>query len=100
MPDTAELMGLALSPRDERLDPEKNGRSSAQYLKYLFEKFHDWRLALAAYNAGEGTVHRLLEKHKTRSYDAIAQDIACRNSDAAPKWRPPSSVAKESRWRT
>jgi len=41
----------------------------AQYLKYLYDRFKDWRLALAAYNAGEGRVQKLLDRYKTGSYD-------------------------------
>lgn len=37
-------------------DPETNIRFGTYYLSYLFEKFGSWRVALAAYNAGEGRV--------------------------------------------
>ena len=37
-------------------DPEINIRAGSYYLTYLFEKFGSWRVALAAYNAGEGRV--------------------------------------------
>ena len=85
MPDTAEIMGLNLSPRDERFDPEKSARSSARYLKYLYSKFGDWRLTVAAYNAGEGTVRRLLEKRGAHSYDAIAEDLPAETQMYVPK---------------
>jgi membrane-bound lytic murein transglycosylase D len=85
MPDTAEIMGLTLSPRDERFDPLKSARSSAQYLKYLYGKFGDWRLTMAAYNAGEGTVRRLLEKHRAHTYDAIAVDLPAETQLYVPK---------------
>ena len=35
--------------------PSPSATASAQYLKMLKDKFGSWRLALAAYNAGEGT---------------------------------------------
>jgi membrane-bound lytic murein transglycosylase D len=54
MPDTAKRFGLSLWPRDQRFQPEPSATASAQYLKYLYDRFKDWRLALAAYNAGEG----------------------------------------------
>jgi soluble lytic murein transglycosylase-like protein len=54
MPATAERFGVA-----DPHDPEDNLRGSAQYLRWLLERYGgDVRLALAAYNAGEGTVDR------------------------------------------
>lgn len=85
MPDTAELLGLSLKPRDQRLDPEKNARVSARYLKYLYEKFGDWRVTLAAYNAGEGLVRRLLEKERASSYDEIAAQLPAETQMYVPK---------------
>jgi len=85
MPDTARMLGLALAPGDQRLDPEKSARSSARYLKYLFEKFGDWRLVVAAYNAGEGRVRRLLEKRRARSYDEIATELPAETQMYVPK---------------
>ncbi len=66
MPDTAKRFGLSLWPRDQRYQPEPSATASAQYLKYLHDRFKDWRLALAAYNAGEGTVQKLLDRYKTQ----------------------------------
>jgi membrane-bound lytic murein transglycosylase D len=61
-----------LWPRDQRYQPEPSATASARYLKYLHDRFKDWRLALAAYNAGEGTVQKLLDRYKKGGYDAIA----------------------------
>jgi membrane-bound lytic murein transglycosylase D len=72
MPETAELLGLSLRPTDDRYVPMKSARAAAQYLKYLYEKFSDWSLALAAYNAGEGRVRRLLDQSRSQTYEAIA----------------------------
>jgi soluble lytic murein transglycosylase len=41
-------------------DPEINVRYGAWYLGHLFRKYHDQRLVLAAYNAGQGNVDRWL----------------------------------------
>jgi membrane-bound lytic murein transglycosylase D len=75
MPATAKRFGLSLWPRDQRYQPEASATASARYLKYLYDRFKDWRLALAAYNAGEGTVQKLLDRHKTGGYDAIAEHL-------------------------
>ena len=72
MPDTAKRFGLSLWPRDQRYQPDPSATASARYLKYLYDRFKDWRLALAAYNAGEGTVQKLLDRYKANSYDDIA----------------------------
>lgn len=85
MPATAKRFGLSLWPRDQRYQPEPSATASAQYLKYLHGRFKDWRLALAAYNAGEGTVQKLLDRHKTRSYDAIAEHLPAETQMYVPR---------------
>jgi membrane-bound lytic murein transglycosylase D len=85
MPDTARRFGLSLWPRDQRYQPEPSATASAQYLKYLHDRFKDWRLALAAYNAGEGTVQKLLDRYKTHSYDDIAQHLPAETQMYVPR---------------
>jgi membrane-bound lytic murein transglycosylase D len=85
MPDTAKRFGLSLWPRDQRLQADRGAAASAQYLKYLHDRFKDWRLTLAAYNAGEGTVQKLLDRYKTRSYDAIATHLPAETQLYVPK---------------
>ena len=85
MPDTAKRFGLSLWPRDQRLQPDANARASAQYLKLLYDRFKDWRLALAAYNSGEGTVQRLLKKHNARTFDEISTHLPAETQMFVPK---------------
>jgi membrane-bound lytic murein transglycosylase D len=85
MPETAKRFGLSLWPRDQRFQPEPSATASAQYLKYLYDSFHDWRLVLAAYNCGEGTVQRLLDRYKTRSYDDIAEHLPAETQMYVPR---------------
>lgn len=57
---------------DERLDPERAGWASANYLKRLYDRFDDWGLALTAYNTGPTRMRRLVKRHKTRDIGALA----------------------------
>ena len=85
MPATAKRYGLSTWPLDHRLRPEESARAAAQYLGYLHGEFKDWRLALAAYNAGEGTVHKLLRQHKAKTFDAIATHLPAETQMYVPR---------------
>jgi membrane-bound lytic murein transglycosylase D len=66
---TARMFGLNVNRWvDERKDPEKSSVAAARYLKHLYEVFGDWPLALASYNAGEGTVLRAIRQQGTTNY--------------------------------
>ena len=84
MPGAAKRFGLKASP-DERLDPAASARAAAKYFSYLHRQFKDWRLALAAYNCGEGTVQRLLERRKARTFDEIATRLPAETQMYVPK---------------
>ena len=63
MPATARLLGLKGEPRSslqrKLIDPGVNIQMGSRYLRYLINLFPGQiELALAAYNAGEGTVKR------------------------------------------
>ena len=53
IPDTARDLGLA-----NVFDPEQNIAAGTRYFRYLLDRFENERIALAAYNAGEGKVER------------------------------------------
>jgi soluble lytic murein transglycosylase-like protein len=52
MPQTAKVL------RVDPTDPYQNLDGGARYLKQQFREFGNWRLALAAYNAGPGAVKK------------------------------------------
>ncbi|MCS6980873.1 MAG: LysM peptidoglycan-binding domain-containing protein [Flavobacteriales bacterium] len=47
---------------DERCSPEKATEAACRYLKYLYSLYNDWNLALAAYNAGPGTINKAIRR--------------------------------------
>lgn len=85
MPATAKQYGLRTRLPDQRLRAEDNARAAAKHLQRLHSQFKDWRLTLAAYNAGEGTVQRLLDRHKARTFDAIATRLPAETQMYVPK---------------
>jgi membrane-bound lytic murein transglycosylase D len=85
MPATAKRYGLSVWPFDQRLKAEESAQAAAKYLQFLHKHFKDWRLALAAYNAGEGTVQNLLAQNKAHTYDAIASRLPAETQMFVPK---------------
>jgi len=53
VPETARDLGLA-----NVFDPAENIAAGTRYFRYLLNRFENERIALAAYNAGEGKVER------------------------------------------
>lgn len=86
MPATAERYGLTTTwPFDQRYQPEASAGAAAKYLFFLAERFKDWRLALAAYNSGEGTVQRLLDRNEVKTFDGIASQLPAETQMFVPK---------------
>lgn len=67
LPSTARRYGLQVDDTiDERREPDKATRAALTFLAQLHNTFADWRLALAAYNAGEKKVLQVLMESDTR----------------------------------
>ena len=63
MPATAKGLGMEVNSLvDERRDPVMSSRNAAKYLKQLYEIYHDWSLAIAAYNCGPGNVNKAIRR--------------------------------------
>lgn len=52
---------------DGRLDIIASTNAALDYLQYLHNMFNDWPLALAAYNSGEGTVKRAIQRNQAEN---------------------------------
>ena len=85
MPATAKQYGLSLWPFDERKQVEPSAHAAAQHLRRLYGMFGDWRLTVAAYNCGEGSVKKALAKRKIKSYARIATLLPAETQMYVPK---------------
>jgi membrane-bound lytic murein transglycosylase D len=69
MPGTARFYNLKIDFWvDERIDPFKSTRKAAKLLKSLYNYYDNWELALAAYNAGIGSVNLAIKKGGSRDF--------------------------------
>jgi membrane-bound lytic murein transglycosylase D len=70
---TGKVYGLHVSSLvDDRFDPYKSTIAACEHLSDLYDIYHDWSLALAAYNSGAGNVNRALRRAGgTRNYWAV-----------------------------
>lgn len=63
IPGTGARYGLRRTAHvDERNSFEEATRASARYLKFLFNRYGNWELAMAGYNCGEGNVDRAIRR--------------------------------------
>ncbi|WP_346839684.1 LysM peptidoglycan-binding domain-containing protein [Microbulbifer sp. SAOS-129_SWC] len=61
---------------DGRRDVDESTRAAIKYFSYLSQRFDGrWDLALAAYNAGEGTVSRAVERNKRKGLGTSFWDL-------------------------
>jgi membrane-bound lytic murein transglycosylase D len=69
MTGTGKVFGLRINWwLDERKDIVAATYAAANYLKYLYDLFGSWPLALAAYNSGEHRVARAITNQRTMDY--------------------------------
>ncbi len=69
MPDGGKIYGLDIDRwADDRNDPIRSTEAVLGYFADLFQRFGDWHLALAAYNAGYGQVIRAIARYNTNDF--------------------------------
>jgi len=74
MPATARRYGLSVDGAvDHRTHTALATRAAARYLRDLHGQFGDWKLALAAYNAGEGRVWSVIRRTGIRDFDEMSR---------------------------
>jgi membrane-bound lytic murein transglycosylase B len=77
MPDTARRYGLAVTADlDERIEVVKSTVAAARYVHDLYQRFGDWRLAFAAYNAGERAVERALARTGQSDFSRVDRALS------------------------
>lgn len=88
MRSTAKVYGLKISGRtDERTDPLLSTVAAARHLRDLFLNYKDWHLALAAYNAGIGSINRVVARKGDTDFWSLARngDLPRETSRFVPK---------------
>ncbi|MEO5616793.1 MAG: LysM peptidoglycan-binding domain-containing protein [Candidatus Eisenbacteria bacterium] len=91
---TSRMFGLDVNQWvDERKDPEKSTVAAARYLKHLHGIFGDWPLALASYNAGEGTVLRAIKRQGTTNYWDL--DLPRQTEDYVPQFMAVLAISRD-----
>lgn len=69
MPATGKSYGLEINSFvDERRDPVQATRAACRYLKDLYGIYHDWTLAIAAYNCGPGNVNKAIARSGGKNF--------------------------------
>jgi membrane-bound lytic murein transglycosylase D len=70
---------------DERMDPIKATDAACRFLKKLYGIYGDWNLALAAYNAGPGTINKAIQRSgNQKSYWAIRSSLPTETQGYVP----------------
>ena len=67
----APLLKVISNHYDSRRDVVASTEAALDFLQDLYRRFEDWPLALAAYNAGGGTVSKAIKRGQTKDFFAL-----------------------------
>ena len=81
---------------DERMDPELSTLAAIDYLKSLYSLFGSWYLSMAAYNAGENKIKRIVMNNQTRDFWDLAYQhkLPSETTNYVPKFLAARLIAK------
>ena len=98
MPASARRYGLKVGRHvDQRTDPARATDAAIRYLKYLQRKFgnHSILLAIAAYNAGEGRIAKIIRKSGNRGYSGVARHLPRETRGYIPEFLAAALILKD-----
>ncbi|MFT3693655.1 MAG: LysM peptidoglycan-binding domain-containing protein [Kofleriaceae bacterium] len=74
MPQNGKIYGLRIDRWvDERKDPLRSTIAQMDYFQDLYQRFGEWQIALAAFNAGYGAVLRSIARYNTNDFNSLCQ---------------------------
>lgn len=98
MPFTARRYGLRVGFWvDERRDFERGTHAAARLLTVLYDRYGDWYLAWAAYNAGTGRMDKAIRRSRTEDFWRISRTWHIRRETRhyVPKLLAAAQIAKQ-----
>ncbi len=95
MAPTAKELGLRIDGYvDERCDPERATEAAMKHISYLYKRFDDWALVLAAYNSGSGRISRAVKRARSNNYWKVRRYLPRETHNYVPAFIAASYVVK------
>jgi membrane-bound lytic murein transglycosylase D len=87
MPGTGRLMEMSVNGEcDERCNITVSTEKASQYLLSMYERFGDWLLALAAYNAGPGNVNSAIRRSGSKDFWKVQRYLPGETKKYVPRF--------------
>lgn len=82
--------------RDDRRDFMKSTEAALKKLKYNYDHYGDWNLAIGAYNCGNGAMDKAIKKGQSRDFWVLAEKGVLKKETKAyvPKFLAIASIAR------